>query len=293
MQTWLVQFKWIPGKGQQQHQPKQGVVISAPKAVYQQQPDRPQPSIEQLLSAPAPTAPPPRVSKPVVLQTSHTNTREAKRASKSARNVLSAVLGSTPTSPEKLKKLKSQLAEPKQARRIVHELKVLDETKVRTPHSASAHEICAKGVCLTHADGEVGGKSTASNSGADPAAAFPIINLMSSIPSAGSMLGTMVQQAGVYDALASVSGEMIGHALSEVRPPRDRMSVFVCAYTISQLPEVILSHNLADYWGFEICLPPPSLVYLSKAHSLSGTFFTFLQAVVMGGGAPELGPFIR
>lgn len=49
----------------------------------------------------------------------------------------------------------------------------------------------------------------------------------------------------------------------------------------------------ADWWGFELTLPPPTLRTLAAIDNVQSTLFPFLQAVVIGGGVPELAPLIR
>lgn len=90
-------------------------------------------------------------------------------------------------------------------------------------------------------------------------------------------VGTAAQTSGAFEALAEVSGAAI-HAtqdMSAFHPPLDRMAIFV------------------HWWGFEITLPSATLLYLNTAHSVSGAFLSFLQTMAVGGGVPELLPFIK
>lgn len=90
-------------------------------------------------------------------------------------------------------------------------------------------------------------------------------------------VGTAAQNSGAFNALADVSGAVIRATqdMSSIHPPIDRMAIFV------------------HWWGFEITLPKASMAYLGTAHSVSGAFLSFLQTMAVGGGVPELLPFIK
>lgn len=98
---------------------------------------------------------------------------------------------------------------------------------------------------------------------------------------ATSLAGLAARRGGAFDALADASAFMIQNshggieAMQEIRPPTDRMAVFIY------------------WWGFELTIPEPSMKYLSTAHSVSGAFLGFLQTMVTTGGVPELLPFVR
>lgn len=90
-------------------------------------------------------------------------------------------------------------------------------------------------------------------------------------------VGTAAANSGAFETLAAVSGTAIraSQDMSSIHPPLDRMAIFV------------------HWWGFEITLPKASMAYLGTAHSISGAFLSFLQTMAMGGGVPELLPFIK
>lgn len=90
-------------------------------------------------------------------------------------------------------------------------------------------------------------------------------------------VGTVAQNSGAFDVLANVSGAAIRATqdMDSIHPPLDRMAIFV------------------HWWGFEITLPKASMAYLGTAHSVSGAFLSFLQTMAVGGGVPELLPFIK
>lgn len=181
-----------------------------------------------------------------------------------AHAVLAVILGSSPAptatakeaiSTTELKKLKSKLLRPEEARRIVGELKRID---------AHEHTI-ARGVCV-ECD-EAPKKDTPATS---------TFQLLSYLPSLGGALGQAGVQMGAFDALATTSGRLVAtsSAHSSFTPPVDRMSA------------------LLTWWGYEIAVPPPALAKLAQAHNVSTAAFGFLTALVLG-GAPELAPFVR
>ncbi|KAJ9477918.1 hypothetical protein PHBOTO_001487 [Pseudozyma hubeiensis] len=90
-------------------------------------------------------------------------------------------------------------------------------------------------------------------------------------------VGTAAQNSGAFDMLADVSGAAIRATqdMDSIHPPLDRMAIFV------------------HWWGFEITLPKATMAYLGTAHSVSGAFLSFLQTMAVGGGVPELLPFIK
>ena len=105
------------------------------------------------------------------------------------------------------------------------------------------------------------------------------ISLITNPASTAAALGAA--ETGAFDALATLSGAAVHLANGEagqadgIYPPLDRMAVLI------------------RWWGFEMTLPEPSMRYLSTARSVSGSFLTFLQTMVVTGGVPELLPFVR
>ncbi|KAF9652987.1 hypothetical protein BDM02DRAFT_3265994 [Thelephora ganbajun] len=77
-------------------------------------------------------------------------------------------------------------------------------------------------------------------------------------------------------SLGYVTGQAIFPDHKGVYPPTDRLSV------------------LTYWWGFELVLPPPTLVYLQRAQSISKTVVNFLTAMAtVNNGVREILPFIR
>jgi hypothetical protein len=116
--------------------------------------------------------------------------------------------------------------------------------------------------------------STTSPTSAGTPAEPPFILLdIPSLPatSVGALAGMGAAQTGVFEILADASGALIAksgvhHGLL-IKPPTDRISVYVW------------------WWGFEIALPPPAIKTLSSVASVQQSFFSFLQAFILAGGA--------
>ncbi|GAA6003417.1 uncharacterized protein JCM10292_001577 [Rhodotorula paludigena] len=179
--------------------------------------------------------------------------------------------------PKALKKLKADLVNADKARAIVRDLKrmdvPLDENGIGDASFAEGekadsqpHRKVSRGYALpplqTSADGPT----------AKPAVVPPVAI------SPGALGGLAAARSGAFDLLANVTGMLVeksGARDGGFTPPLDRVSVFIY------------------WWGFELALPPPTLRTLSSVASVQSSFFTFLQAFVLAGGAPELAPFVR
>lgn len=75
------------------------------------------------------------------------------------------------------------------------------------------------------------------------------------LPTPGKILGQVATSTGTFSALAGVTGRLIEASGSHeglIAPPSDRMSILVY------------------WWGYELVLPPPSLIYLGNARSVAG-----------------------
>jgi len=77
-------------------------------------------------------------------------------------------------------------------------------------------------------------------------------------------------------ALGYATGKAVLPDHTGIYPPTDRMSV------------------LTYWWGLELLLPPPSLVYLGTTESITNAVMNFLSAVALiDAGVREILPFIR
>ncbi|GAA5975440.1 hypothetical protein JCM5350_006480 [Sporobolomyces pararoseus] len=163
--------------------------------------------------------------------------------------------------PKAVKKLKSDLLKPEKARVIVGDLKRMDEPVER----GSATNTPCRAYSLDDSRSP----------------SFGIVNFSTlSIPTTGGgILGIASSKTGAFEVLADVSGTLVRKSGardgSNFTAPFDSVGLFLY------------------WWGYEISLPPVVLSKLSAVHSVQQTFFGFLQAFVVAGGAPELAPFIR
>ncbi|KDR75916.1 hypothetical protein GALMADRAFT_1331812 [Galerina marginata CBS 339.88] len=100
--------------------------------------------------------------------------------------------------------------------------------------------------------------------------------LAGAVPTAETVINGVKQITPQLMALGYATGQAIKPDHSGIYPPTDRMSV------------------LTYWWGLEVLLPPPSLVYLSSAQSISGAVMNFLSALsLINNGVREILPFIR
>ena len=85
--------------------------------------------------------------------------------------------------------------------------------------------------------------------------------LAGAVPSS-QMFGEGLQEiTGQLMALGFASSKVVFPSHTGVYPPTDRMSVLTCMFTASGLCFVV--DTLVDWWGLELCLPPPSMGYLA------------------------------
>lgn len=233
----------------------------------------------------------------------------------------------TKARPE-LAKIKSRLIKPNTANRIIAELRALPDAGeqgeiVSTAGADSEHTTRSPGpihaVCLEHTDAE---EDRLYFSKLKEATATDNINLnVSSLAEIGSAsvdgLVSLMNEIHVIDlirapdfglgqpgdgdgvlagalptpetvikgieqitpqlmALGYATGRAIVPDHKDVFPPTDRMSV------------------LTYWWGLELLLPPPSLVYLANAQSVSGAVMNFLTALsLVNNGVREIMPLVR
>ncbi|KDE09496.1 hypothetical protein MVLG_00396 [Microbotryum lychnidis-dioicae p1A1 Lamole] len=226
------------------------------------------------------------------------------------------VQGSTATVPavssKSIIKLKKQLLDPQQARKIVLDLKRMELPPNLTAAGIDAatsnqlpsctHLSSTRGYALAPltipttggAASNTAGTATASYtpnaSTSDPPNPSPVSPSSTPyfvIPNPSTVAKELTRIAGpgaieaakegAYELLADVSGAMVRRsgAQNGMKASFEGMSFFIY------------------YWGFEITLPPPTMLSLSQFRNFQNTLFAVLQAFVIAGGAPELAPFIR
>ncbi|KAF5393524.1 hypothetical protein D9757_000576 [Collybiopsis confluens] len=229
--------------------------------------------------------------------------------------------------PQMNKKLKSQLMEPKSATKIISHLRQLSADAEDTQPAGPIHA-----VCLNYTETEMHEKhlSNVPVTEQETALTFSIMNnahlgaitsmfnelhivdlvkapdfglgqpgdgdgiLAGAIPTAETVINGIEQvtpqlmalgyatgraifpdHTGSFDVNIQSNSPLITYGIG-IHPPTDRLSV------------------LTYWWGFEVVLPPPSLVYLANAQSVSGSVLNFLTALaVVNNGVREILPFVR
>ncbi|KAL0956586.1 hypothetical protein HGRIS_002724 [Hohenbuehelia grisea] len=224
-----------------------------------------------------------------------------------------------------LRKIKSELMKPKSANKVIAQLRalpVLDEA-VSTKDGQTVVKSTSQGpihaVCLSHPDAEEDHLHFAhlNDELADESFAGPSLDvkgvasasierltqmfndmhvidlikapdlgigqpgdgegvLAGAVPTAETVLTGIKQITPQLMALGFATGRAILPDHKGIYPPTDRMSV------------------LTYWWGLELALPPPSMIYLANAQSISGTAMNFLSAVALiNNGVREILPFVR
>ncbi|GAA5899741.1 hypothetical protein JCM8208_004551 [Rhodotorula glutinis] len=204
--------------------------------------------------------------------------------------------------PKALKKLKADLVKADKARAIVADLKRLEVPLDELPAPASSLDLsreeptCAssprrkvvRAYCLSSVVDDAAAPPWAASSSSLPSPPSPprtdptlrLVTFGTDLPllSPGALGGLAGAKSGAFELLADLSGALVeksGAHEGVYGLPQDRVSVLIY------------------WWGFEIALPPPAIRTLSSVASVQSSFFTFLQAFTLAGGAPELAPFVR
>lgn len=255
--------------------------------------------------------------------------KKEKRAYNDALALRTLIVGSSSTQVTKelakpkitqMKSLQGQLAKPNSANRVICHLRCLpavdDIDTARSQQSAPIHAVCLD---VTERDADLahfahlGAQEVVkprSGGGADVGVAsmgspsidalteifndMHVVDLMKSpdfglgqpaggdgllagaLPTPETVIQGFKQITPQLMALGFATGKAFTPNHSGIFPPTDRMSV------------------LTYWWGLELCLPPPTLEYLSTAHSISGSAVNFLTALSMiHQGVREILPFVR
>ncbi|KAJ7725827.1 hypothetical protein DFH07DRAFT_853409 [Mycena maculata] len=259
-----------------------------------------------------------RFSKPL-------SSNSEKRAKESALIVRTLIVGPSSndyTTPKATKaiatpqmsKVKSQLMQPNSANRVIAQLRILpvmdDEPDASHSPSVPIHAVClAYPDAEEHElrfekftpDGRNDDSSKVPNVASTPlerlASTFAEMHIVSlittpnfglgdrgdgegllagAVPTAETVINGIEQITPQLMALGYATGRAVLPDHKGVHPPTDRISV------------------LTYWWGLELVLPPSTLVYLSNAHSISGTLINFLTALsLLNNGVREILPFVR
>jgi hypothetical protein len=254
-------------------------------------------------------------------------TKAEKRAYYDALAVRSLIIG--PSSPpqvnkavakpqiSQMKSLKSQLMKPSSANRVISQLRSLPviDAPEQTTHSNYAAPIHAVCLTVTERDADtnhfaqltspenrrsVGAKDNKPPSTTSVDALMNAFNELSivdlvqspgfglgnpgdgdgilagAVPTAETVINGFKQITPQLMALGFATGQAIVPNHTGIYPPTDRISV------------------LTYWWGLELCLPPPTLEYLSTVKSISNAAVNFLTALSMiNQGVREIVPFVR
>lgn len=237
-----------------------------------------------------------------------------KRAKESAIVVRSLIIGPNgitlpkpkPVSKPKVEKVKSQLLKPKSANRVIAQLRALPTEYVHVEGDPAAVGPAPpiRAVCLKISDEEVDSRHftnagvsvfnasfsqlneifdglelvdllTAPNLGIGASADEPGL-FSGAVPTAKAIIEGMDQVTPQLMALGYATGRVLLPDHSGLHPPTDRISV------------------LTYWWGFEVCLPPPSITYLAGVPSIAHSVINVLTALsVVNEGVREVLPFVR
>lgn len=173
------------------------------------------------------------------------------------------------------RKLKGELVKPVEARRIILDLKRIDTQEMGSQAPAQGVK---RWIMPLLDDGSDSSLSTLHTS------STPTIILTAPATISPAFSTVLATANGVISNLSSSS---------TLTAAFDRPTIFICHSLYPTALWDVLTKFCADWWGYEIALPPPTIKVLGKAHSVSSTFFTFFTAFVIAGGAPELMPYLN
>ncbi|KAF8893363.1 hypothetical protein BD779DRAFT_1660930 [Infundibulicybe gibba] len=254
-----------------------------------------------------------------------------KRAKESALVVRSLIVGPSNASPNlasaiakpRLNKIRSQLAQPKSANKVIAHLRtlpVVDETGADghpyTHGNVASGPIHA--VCLEHSDAEedelhfakltldadaslgvqsFGLPGVSSISLEKLVGIFNEIHIVDLIKSPDLGLGQPGDGEGVL-AGAVPTAETVIKGIEQITPQLMALG-FATGRAVfpdhkGVYPPTDRMSVLTYWWGLELVLPPPSLEYLSNAQSITGAIMNFLSALsLINNGVREILPFVR
>lgn len=217
-----------------------------------------------------------------------------------------------PISHTQLTRIKSELMQPKSANRLIAKLRDLPVLDVPADEQKSSDKTStpkARGpihaVCLEDTDDSVKEKHFSKLDAASVASAslatltsligeLHIVNLITApdfglgqpgdgpgilagaVPTAETVISGIEKITPQLMALGYASDRAIMPDHTGIHPPTDRMSV------------------LTYWWGFELCLPPPSLKHLQSVPNVSHEVVNFLTVLsTVNDGVREILPFVR
>ncbi|TRM69799.1 hypothetical protein BD626DRAFT_475332 [Schizophyllum amplum] len=254
-----------------------------------------------------------------------------RRARESAHIVRALIVGpdTTTLSPKvtkavarpQLGKVKSQLMKPKDANRVIAQLRALSSVDEVEGPSSAEHSCSGKGpihaVCLAYNEAmeqelhfskleredepptdlpspPVLAASRAATKLRDVIDEMHIVDLLLTpdlgvgqpADGKGLLAGSVPTAETVINGVTQITPQLmaLGYATGRAILP-DHAGVY---------PPTDRLSVLTYWWGLELCLPPPTLSYLASAHSINGQLINFLTAMsLVNNGVKEILPFVR
>ncbi|KIJ67723.1 hypothetical protein HYDPIDRAFT_83269 [Hydnomerulius pinastri MD-312] len=241
------------------------------------------------------------------------NGTSEKRAKESAAIVRALIVGDHNTSPEDMKskkiksasksdiaRVKSQLLQPKSAKKVITQLRALP---AQPSHTTTNTNLPIHAVCLDTSDNEaheqhfaqLGCVATASAASLSTALAdmhlvdllvAPNMGFGAPVTAQGLFAGSVPTAETIIEGMEQITPQLLalGYATGKVMIP-DHKGVIVPTDRISVL---------TYWWGLEVCLPPPTLAHLEAAASPASALLNLLTALsILNEGVREVLPFVR
>lgn len=207
---------------------------------------------------------------------------------------------SKPLSKSDLARVKAQLLEPKSANKIIEHL---HEMSLSSTDTGSANTGPIHAVCLDAIDKEVheqhfvqlGSVATATVTAlSDTLANVHLVDLLAApgmgfgapASSPGLLAGAVPSAEAIIDGLQQITPQLLalGFATSKAILP-DHKGVVVPTDRLSVL---------TYWWGFEVCMPPPTIEHLGAAAYPGTALLNLLTALsLVSPGVREVLPFVR
>ncbi|KAG2339745.1 hypothetical protein BDR05DRAFT_916723 [Suillus weaverae] len=207
---------------------------------------------------------------------------------------------SKPLSKSDLARVKAQLLEPKSANKIIEHL---HEMSISSADTGSANTGPIHAVCLDAIDKEVheqhfvqlGSVATATVTAlSDTLANVHLVDLLAApgmgfgapASSPGLLAGAVPSAEAIIDGLQQITPQLLalGFATSKAILP-DHKGVVVPTDRLSVL---------TYWWGFEVCMPPPTIEHLGAAAYPGTALLNLLTALsLVSPGVREVLPFVR
>lgn len=254
--------------------------------------------------------------------------RRAKESAAIARSVIignhnappdSRLSRTKPPSRSDVARVKTQLLQPKTAAKVITHLRTLP---AHPNDTVSNINLPIHAVCLSMPDSEVleqhfaqlQSVATASIPAVSTALAdLHLIDLVTApnmgfgapVTAQGLFAGAVPTAETIIDGIEQITPQLmaLGYATGKaifpdhkgIVVPADRLSVLTCqVYSICPLSNILTCLQTTDWWGFEICLPPPTIAHLAAAESPGSALLNLLTAIsILNEGVREIIPFIR